>query len=120
MTLRSVPTEAEFESFVRSAWPACARPPSRSSGNQADAEDLLQTVLTRTYARWRVVGRDDPVAYVRRALLNAYVDTWRRRRVLREEPTDRTCPEWARPRTSRPARTIGSTWRRCPRRCRRA
>ena len=88
MTLRSAPADAEFESFVRSAWPTLRQAAFALAGNRADAEDLLQAVLTRTYARWHVVGRDDPVAYVRRALLNAYVDTWRRRRVLREVPTE--------------------------------
>ena len=120
MTLRSAPAEAEFESFVRSAWPTLRQAAFALAGNRADAEDLLQTVLTRTYARWHVVGRDDPVAYVRRALLNAYVDTWRRRRVLREEPTE-VVPERRDPRgRAGPRGRPGRPGRACSRRSRRA
>lgn len=77
-----------FDAFVRSSWHTLRQAAYALTGNGADAEDLLQTVLTRTYARWRTVGRDDPVAYVRRALVNAWIDTWRRQRVLREESSD--------------------------------
>ncbi|HEX2315116.1 MAG TPA: SigE family RNA polymerase sigma factor [Thermomonospora sp.] len=48
------------------------------AGDQHAAEDLLQTVLARTAARWRHV-RDSPEAYVRRALYNEQVNRWRRR-----------------------------------------
>ena len=77
------PDDAAFEEFVSSAWRPLRQAAYALTGNTADAEDLLQTVLVRTYARWPKVGREDPVAYVRRALVNAYVDTWRRRKVLR-------------------------------------
>ena len=77
------PDDAAFDEFVSSAWRPLRQAAFALTGNTADAEDLLQTVLVRTYARWPRVGRDDAVAYVRRALVNAYVDTWRRRQVLR-------------------------------------
>lgn len=47
--------------------------------DQSAAEDLLQTALTRTAARWRHV-RGDPEAYVRKAMYHEQVNRWRRRR----------------------------------------
>lgn len=82
------PDDAAFDEFVSSAWRPLRQAAFALTGNTADAEDLLQTVLVRTYARWPRVGRDDAVAYVRRALVNAYVDTWRRRQVLRFDTVD--------------------------------
>jgi RNA polymerase sigma-70 factor (sigma-E family) len=56
------------------------------TGDPHRAEDLLQTALTRCYLRWdRIEG--DQEGYVRRALVNAHIDWWRRR-PWREEPTD--------------------------------
>ena len=49
-------------------------------GDRREAEDLVQDALVRTYAR----GRGDDLAnvegYVRRAVLNTYLDGFRRRR----------------------------------------
>ena len=60
--------------------------------DQSAAEDLLQTALTRTAARWRHV-RGDPEAYVRKAMYHEQVNRWRRRRNRPEtvlaEPPDR-------------------------------
>lgn len=82
------PDDAAFDDFVSGSWRSLRQAAYVLTGNTADAEDLLQTVLVRTYAHWPRVGRDDPVAYVRRALVNAYVDTWRRRQVLRIDPVE--------------------------------
>jgi RNA polymerase sigma-70 factor (sigma-E family) len=50
------------------------------TGDEHRAEDLLQIALARTYRRWDRISRyDDPVAYVRRVLVNAHTDWWRRR-----------------------------------------
>jgi len=49
------------------------------TGNADYAEDLLQDVLSRAYARWDRIRVDDPYIYVRRALVNARTDRWRRR-----------------------------------------
>ena len=75
----------EFDVFVRSTWRSLRQAAFALTGSTEDAEDLLQTVLANTYARWAKVRRDDPVVYVRRALVNRYIDTWRRRRVVCEE-----------------------------------
>jgi RNA polymerase sigma-70 factor (sigma-E family) len=57
------------------------------TGNHADAQDLVQGALTRTAAHWRrVVRYDDPVAYVRRVMVNESISWWRRRRRVRIDP----------------------------------
>jgi RNA polymerase sigma-70 factor (sigma-E family) len=58
------------------------------TGNRADAEDLLQAALAKTYRAWDRIA--DPAAldgYVRRAMVNTHISWWRRRR-LEEYPTD--------------------------------
>jgi len=55
--------------------------------HRAEAEDLLQGVLERAYRRWGRICRDgDPERYVRRMLVNASVDRWRRLRRRPELP----------------------------------
>lgn len=49
------------------------------TGDRHAAEDLLQSALTKTAARWRHV-RDNPEAYVRRAMYHEQINRWRRRR----------------------------------------
>ncbi len=49
-------------------------------GNVADAEDLVQDALVKTFARHRAgLELDSAEAYVRRAILTLYLDGWRRR-----------------------------------------
>jgi RNA polymerase sigma-70 factor (sigma-E family) len=79
----SRPGDADFEEFVRASWRRLGQAAYALTGDTQEAEDLVQSVLERTYARWSKVGGDDPTAYVRRALVHAYVDGWRRRRRLR-------------------------------------
>jgi RNA polymerase sigma-70 factor (sigma-E family) len=49
------------------------------TGDRGRAEDLLQTVLVRAYQRWSRIAQDNPVGYLRAALVNAHTDWWRRR-----------------------------------------
>ena len=56
--------------------------------NQADAEDLVQSALAKTYQAWdRIEDRAALDGYVRRAMVNTHISSWRRRR-LEEYPTD--------------------------------
>ena len=57
--------------------------------NRADAEDLLQLALERAYRRkaWLFRG-GSPEPYVRRVLVNASIDRWRRLRRHREASLD--------------------------------
>jgi RNA polymerase sigma-70 factor (sigma-E family) len=58
------------------------------TGNRADAEDLLQAALVKTYRSWsKINDRAALDAYVRRAMVNTHISWWRRRRVD-EYPTD--------------------------------
>ena len=69
----------DFESFVRGRSTALLRTSFLLVGDRGHAEDLLQEVLAKTAKHWhRIQGPPEP--YVRRALLNAAVNGWRRRR----------------------------------------
>jgi RNA polymerase sigma-70 factor (sigma-E family) len=70
----------EFTEFVRQALPGLLRYGHMLTGNPHDAADLVQTVLEKLGARWHVIARrtGDPVAYARRAMVNAHVSRWRR------------------------------------------
>jgi len=68
----------------------------RVTGNAADAEDVLQTVFLRILARGGDV--EDvalPVAYFRRAAVNAAVDVLRRRALHAESAYDEQAPQVA-------------------------
>lgn len=56
----------------------------------AQAEEVVQEAFIRTYAAWpRVRNRDDPLPYVRRAVVNLARAGLRRRRTEREHHFDR-------------------------------
>lgn len=66
-----------FTTFVAARSGSLMRLAYVLTGDQHAAEDLLQTALTRTAARWRHVG-ENPEGYVRRAMYNEQVNRWRR------------------------------------------
>src|SRR4051794_13235998 len=67
--------------YVRGQWPALVRYAAALSGNPSEAEELVQSALVRVALRWPFVrDKDNPDAYVRRAVLHAYLNVWRRRR----------------------------------------
>jgi RNA polymerase sigma-70 factor (sigma-E family) len=72
----------DFAEFVREALPGLLRYGHMLTGNPHDAADLVQTVLEKLGARWNVIVRKtgDPVAYARKAMVNAHVSRWRRSR----------------------------------------
>ncbi|WP_253671158.1 SigE family RNA polymerase sigma factor [Streptoalloteichus tenebrarius] len=82
-------TDADFGDFVRHRSQALLRTAYLlCGGDQHAAEDLLQEVLERVYARWRRI-RGDAEPYVRAALANAAANRWRRRaRRVREAPLE--------------------------------
>lgn len=64
-----------------------------TGGDSHQAEDLVQTTLTRLYVAWPAFQRaGNPEAYVRRALLNALIDE-KRRPWRRHERTTSRIPE---------------------------
>ena len=84
-----------FDEFVAVRGQALHRTAYLLTGDWALAEDLLQTALARAYPRWSRIERDDPEAYVRKALVNTW-SSWWRRKWRGEAPTDRL-PESAVP-----------------------
>ncbi|WP_307793762.1 SigE family RNA polymerase sigma factor [Actinotalea soli] len=72
--------DAEFAAFMgadagallHTAWLLC--------GDAHRAEELTQQALVSTYLAWPRARETDPLAYARRTLANARIDTWRRRR----------------------------------------
>ena len=69
-----------FDEFVAAAWARLLRSAYLLCGDHYLAEDLVQTALARTYARWRHVRRDDALAYTRTVLVNLNIDRMRRKR----------------------------------------
>jgi RNA polymerase sigma-70 factor (sigma-E family) len=84
--------DAAFTAWVRAHRPQLVRTAYLLSGDPFVAEDLVQTCLTRLYLAWpRFSAMDAPLAYARRALINAHIDLTRRPWWSREHPT--TSPE---------------------------
>jgi RNA polymerase sigma-70 factor (sigma-E family) len=63
------------------------------TGSPHAAEDLVQTCLLRAIGRWDRIA--DPLAYLRRAMINERVGRWRRlrRELLRADPPDLAVPD---------------------------
>jgi RNA polymerase sigma-70 factor (sigma-E family) len=73
---------AQFRAYVLARSPALLRTAYLLTGSRADAEDLLQTALAKTYLAWdRVRERDALDGYVRRVMVNTQTSFWRRRKV---------------------------------------
>ena len=80
--------DEEFSRYVTERSGALLRIAYLLTGNRADAEDLLQTALAKTYLAWdRIKDRAALDGYVRRTMVNTHISGWRRRRV-EEYPTD--------------------------------
>jgi RNA polymerase sigma-70 factor (sigma-E family) len=77
-----------FQEYVASRTPSLLRTAYLLTGNTADAEDLVQSALAKTYLAWdRIEDQAALDGYVRRAMVNTHISWWRRRR-LQEYPTD--------------------------------
>jgi len=71
-----------FRDYVLGRSGALLRTAYLITGNRADAEDLLQTSLAKTYLAWgRIRERENVDAYVRRVMVNTHTSLWRRRKV---------------------------------------
>ena len=66
----------DFDEFVRNHVAALLRTAYLLTGGDGPAaEDAVQETLTRLYPRWaKVQHADNPVAYVRRSLINTYLN----------------------------------------------
>ena len=86
-----------FFDFVSACWSRLFRLAYVLTGDERNADDLLQSALERTYARWSRVSRmDAPEAYVRKLMLSTLISTRRRpgwsREWLRDVLPDRALP----------------------------
>ncbi|MFJ2341934.1 SigE family RNA polymerase sigma factor [Streptomyces antimycoticus] len=71
-----------FTSYVRARGPVLLRTARSLTSNVCDAEDLLQTALTKTYLAWeRIEDHNALDGYVRRALVNTRTSQWRKRKI---------------------------------------
>ncbi|WP_415947573.1 SigE family RNA polymerase sigma factor [Streptomyces sp. KLOTTS4A1] len=75
-------TYPSFASYMQARRPVLLRTARSLTSNPSDAEDLLQTALTKTYVAWeRIEDHRALDGYVRRALLNTRTSQWRKRKV---------------------------------------
>ncbi len=78
----------EFGEYVAARWPRLVRAAVLLGCTPHEAEDVVQSALTRCLVKWSRVSRaDDRDAYVHRILVNTFVDH-RRRMWRRELPTE--------------------------------
>jgi len=75
-----MPSDDEgFREFVDTRYVELLRIAYHLTGSVHEAEDLLQSALMKVLGRW---GRiDDPVAYLRRVMVNHLSSVWRRQRM---------------------------------------
>jgi RNA polymerase sigma-70 factor (sigma-E family) len=72
--------EAAYTAFVLARQDHLRRVAYALCGDWHDADDLLQTALTKLYVAWSRVSKDgNPEAYVRRILVHTNIDDFRRR-----------------------------------------
>jgi RNA polymerase sigma-70 factor (sigma-E family) len=77
--------DESFVEFVAERGTALLRTACLLCASRADAEDILQTALEKTYRHWpRLSADSDPEPYVRRILVNLTISKARRWRILRE------------------------------------
>ena len=70
-----------FDAFARGRMRELLRFAHVLTGDPHRAADLVQDALERTLLSWhRVERKDDPEAYVRRAIVNRHISVWRRTR----------------------------------------
>jgi RNA polymerase sigma-70 factor (sigma-E family) len=74
--------DAEFSDFMHGRWSQLVRLGYGLTGDLQHAEDLAQTAFAKAYASWpRVRRADNPDAYLRRIVVNANRNRFRKLRV---------------------------------------
>lgn len=81
--------EADFTAYLQARQGRLLRTAYLLTGDQHQAEDLLQTSLAKLYLAWdRVKDRESVDAYIRRIMVNENNSLWRRAWRRRELSTD--------------------------------
>lgn len=102
---RDTGDDAEFDDFVAARWQRLVRAAVLLGCSSHEAEDVVQTALTRCLVTWSRVRRaDDRDAYVYRVLVNTFTDS--RRRLWRGEQPTEHLPERADDRDDDPTRDV--------------
>lgn len=87
------PSDEDFTAFVQAVWPRMYRTAHLMLGDHAEAEDLVQTALAKTYGSWgKVRTLDAAPAYARTAMINT-ASSWFRKRSWRNERPTETVPD---------------------------
>src|SRR3954462_11183321 len=75
----------DFDDFYGRGYRKCAALGFALTGSVADADDLVQEAFATAYRRWsEIAGYDDPLAWVRKVMINNAMSRGRR---LRREVT---------------------------------
>jgi RNA polymerase sigma-70 factor (sigma-E family) len=83
------PTDEEFAELVHACWASLYRTAYLMLGDAAEAEDLVQTALAKTYASWRKVRSIDAApGYARTTLVNTAASWFRKKGWRNERPTE--------------------------------
>lgn len=78
--------DEEYAQFVSRYYRSLVHTGWLLTGDRHVGEDLVQSVLVKAYVIWPRLRHQEPFAYVRRMLVNARTDHWRKRR--RERVTE--------------------------------
>ncbi|HMC70518.1 MAG TPA: SigE family RNA polymerase sigma factor, partial [Mycobacteriales bacterium] len=71
--------DARLSDYVSGQWPSLVRYATLLCGDAVEAEELVQSALVRVTLRWPFVrDKDDPAGYVKRAIVHANINRWRR------------------------------------------
>jgi RNA polymerase sigma-70 factor (sigma-E family) len=85
--------DAVFAQFVREQTATLLRSAYLLTGNSTAAEDLVQETFVRLFPKWdRVQAADAPMAYVRRSMVNGFLNQRRRpssREIIVDEVPER-------------------------------
>jgi len=73
---------AEFDAYVRARTPALLRAAYLLTGDQQQAEDLVQDALIRTHRAWGRLHQGNPDAYTRKVMYHLQISRWRRGRTV--------------------------------------
>jgi RNA polymerase sigma-70 factor (sigma-E family) len=78
--------DQSYAEFVTGSWARLNHAAFLLTHDRHEAEELVQSVLVKTYASWPRVQQLDAYAYTYRSVVNAFIDRYRRRATLRELP----------------------------------
>jgi RNA polymerase sigma-70 factor (sigma-E family) len=90
--------ERQFRDFVAEALPGLRRSAYLLCGDRHGADDLASIAIGKLFRSWSRISRmEEPVAYLRKMLVNAWLDErrrpWRRERSTAELPDAPAAPE---------------------------